>query len=171
MVRQLQLVWNRSGRAPGWLDAVVGAPAGVRQKTRGAGREQGPMMRTIQLALSDTAKAEALRSVLARSGSAPVECVKRPNPESACAVVVDCAHLGLLPVPLTHPQRVVLLAPGDEESLREAWELGVGSVVNELDPLNTVVLAILAVCLRAGPAKEAAVADDASPQARRETRA
>ncbi len=112
-------------------------------------------MGLIQLALSDTAKAEALRTVLARSTQTPVQCVERPDLEGACAVVVDPAHLGLLPVPLSHPHRVVLVAPrSGEESLREAWELGVGSVVNEHDSVDTVVLAVLAVCLRTGPGRE-----------------
>jgi hypothetical protein len=114
------------------------------------------MMASIQLALSDTAKAEALRTVLSRSAGSPVVCVEQPEPETACAVVVDLAHLGRLPVPLTHPERVVLLARSDEECLQSAWDLGVSSVVSESDPLNTVVLAILAVCLRAGPSKEPA---------------
>ncbi|MCL4796780.1 MAG: hypothetical protein KJZ84_19605 [Bryobacteraceae bacterium] len=129
-------------------------------------------MGSIQLALSDTAKAEALRTVLARSTQIPVQCVQRPELESACAVVVDPAHLGLLPVPLSHPQRVVLVAQGDEESLREAWELGVGSVVNEGDPVNTVVLAVLAVCLRARPNREQPeTPETAKERPRRETSA
>lgn len=117
-------------------------------------------MGSIQLALSDTAKAEALRSVLARSAKAPVVCVDQPDPALACAVVVDPEHLARLPVPLAHPERIVMVAPGDEELLQAAWDLGVNSVVNEQDSVNTVVLAILAVCLHAGPAKERAPAQD-----------
>lgn len=117
---------------------------------------------SIQLALSDAAKAEALRTILARSAQAQVECVERPEPESACAVVVDPAHLHRLPVPLRRPERVILVGPGDEESLQRAWDLGVSSVVNEQDPLNTVVLAILSVCLRTGVVKEQAAADTAA---------
>lgn len=110
-------------------------------------------MGSIQLALSDAAKAEALCSVLNRSAGAPAVCVEQPDPASACAVVVDLAHLGRLPLPLSHPERVILVAPNDEQNLQNAWDLGVSSVVGELDPLNTVVLAILAVCLRCGAAK------------------
>lgn len=117
-------------------------------------------MGSIQLALSDTAKAEALRSVLSRSAKVPVLCVERPDPETACAVVVDREHLSLLPVPLGHPERIVMVVPGDEEILQAAWDLGVNSVVNEQDSVNTVVLAILAVCLNTGPAKDRAPAQD-----------
>lgn len=132
-------------------------------------RERVEMMGSIQLALSDTVKAEALRTVLARSARVPVRCVERPEPESACAVVVDPAHLGRLGVPLSHPERVVLVTRGDEQSLREAWDLGVGSVVNEQDPVNTVVLAILAVCLRAGPNEgRPAAPEPEAPPVRRE---
>lgn len=117
-------------------------------------------MGSIQLALSDTVKAEALRSVLSRSAKAAVVCVEWPDPATACAVVVDPGHLGRLPVPLVHPERIVMVAPGDEEILQAAWDLGVNSVVSDHDPVNTVVLAILAVCLRAGPAKDRAPAQD-----------
>ncbi len=130
-------------------------------------------MGLIQVALSDAAKAEALRTVLARSTRTPVQCVERPDLDEACAVVVDPAHLGLLPVPLSHPHRVVLVAPrSGEENLREAWELGVGSVVNEHDPVDTVVLAVLAVCLRTGPGREQPAAPEAGgARSRRETKA
>jgi hypothetical protein len=117
-------------------------------------------MGSIQLALSDAVKAEALRSVLSRSAKAAVLCVERPDPETACAVVVDPEHLRLLPAPLAHPERIVMVAPGDEEILQAAWDLGVNSVVNEQDPVNTVVLAILAVCLHTGPAKDRTPAQD-----------
>lgn len=122
---------------------------------------------SIQLALSDAAKAEALRTILARSAQARVECVERPEPDAACAVVVDPAHLHRLPVPLRRPERVVLVSPGDEESLQRAWDLGVSSVVNEQDALNTVVLAILSVCLRTGAAKEQVAAHAAPPPVER----
>ena len=110
-------------------------------------------MGSIQLALSDTAKAETLRGILARSAQREAVCVETPDLESACVVVVDQAHLGSLPLPLSRPERVVLLAASDPESLKGAWDAGVSSVVSEQDSINTVVLAILAVCLRTGAAR------------------
>lgn len=108
------------------------------------------MTGNIQLALSDAAKAAALQAVLSRSTQASVVCVEDPVMEAACVVVVDPSHLTRLPVPLSHPDRVVLIAGGDPGSIKNAWDAGVGSVVSEQDSLNTVVLAILAVCLRGG---------------------
>jgi hypothetical protein len=110
-------------------------------------------MGSIYLALSDTAKAEALRGILSRSAQREVVCTETPDLESACVVVVDQAHLNALPLPLTKPDRVILMASSDAASLKSAWEAGVSSVVNEQDSLNTVVLAILAVCLRTGSAR------------------
>ncbi len=116
-----------------------------------AGGVEGTIqMGSIQLALSDAAKAEALRGVLARSAQREVVCMDRPDLDSACVVVVDQAHFSVLPLPLSKPDRVILLASSDPESLKSAWDAGVSSVVNEQDSLNTVVLAILAVCLRTG---------------------
>ncbi|MBA3975958.1 MAG: hypothetical protein C0504_17265 [Candidatus Solibacter sp.] len=110
-------------------------------------------MGTIQLALSDTAKAEALRSILARSAQRDVVCVDKPDLDSACVVVVDQQHMGCLPQPLPHPERIVLIAASDPGSLKEAWDAGVSSVVGGQDSLNTLVLAILSVCLRTGAAR------------------
>lgn len=110
-------------------------------------------MASIQLALSDAVKADALRALLARSTNVPVRCVESPNYEEACAVVLDGARIRQEKLPLAHPDRIVLITPNDAGHLREAWEAGVNSVVSEQDPLNTVVLAVLAVCLRSGTAR------------------
>jgi hypothetical protein len=107
-------------------------------------------MNTIQLALSDTAKASSLRGLLARSCEMEVRCVDRPDLEVACVVVVDAEHLDRLPNPLLNPERVVLITRNDPTHLKEAWEAGVNSVVSDQDSLNTVVLAVLSACLRAG---------------------
>jgi len=109
-------------------------------------------MSCIQLALSDTAKADALRNLLARSTQLQVRCVEKPCLEEACVVVVDPPHLRLLPNPLPFPERVVLMTVNDAGHLRDAWDAGVSSVVTEQDPPNTVVLAILSACLRSGTA-------------------
>lgn len=109
-------------------------------------------MSCIQLALSNTAKSDLLRSLLCRSTQLPVRCVESPCFEEACVVVVDPPHLRMLPSPLAFPERVVLITQNDANHLRDAWEAGVNSVVSEQDPPNTVVLAILSACLRSGSA-------------------
>ncbi|MGO9239460.1 MAG: hypothetical protein ACLQBJ_01520 [Bryobacteraceae bacterium] len=109
-------------------------------------------MSCIQLALSDPAKAETLRSLLARSTQLQVRSVEQPSLEEACVIVVDPPHLRQLPSPLPYPERIVLLTRNDASHLRDAWEAGVSSVVTDQDPPNTVVLAILSACLRSGTA-------------------
>lgn len=122
------------------------------------------MTGSIQLALADTGKAQALLSLLSRSTPTPVECVESPRLTDACVVVVDAIGFARLPAPLTDPDRVVLISRGDPASLKEAWDAGVNSVVSDGDPLNTLVLAILSACLRAGarPARTAPAVDDRS---------
>jgi hypothetical protein len=110
-------------------------------------------MNTIQVALSDAAKASSLRGLLARSTEMEVRCVERPDLGEACVVVVDAAHLERLPNPLLDPERVVLITRNDPAHLKAAWEAGVNSVVSDQDSLNTVVLAVLSACLRAGCVK------------------
>ena len=105
-------------------------------------------MASIQIALSDTAKADALRVLLARSTPVPVLCVESPDYEDACAVVLDGLRFNAQAGPLTHPERIVLITNKDPTRLREAWEAGVNSVVFDKDPLNTTVLAVMSARLR-----------------------
>ncbi|MBI5280190.1 MAG: hypothetical protein HY858_00810 [Candidatus Solibacter usitatus] len=109
-------------------------------------------MGNIQVALSDVAKADALRALLARSTPVPVVCVDSPDYEGACVVVLDGERFGESAGCLPHPERVVLITRNDAGHLKEAWEAGVSSVLSDQDPLNTVVLAVLAACLRSGAA-------------------
>jgi hypothetical protein len=109
-------------------------------------------MSCIQLALSNAAKSDLLRSLLCRSTQLPVHCVELPCIEEACVVVVDPPHLRMMPSPLAFPDRVVLITQNDANHLKDAWEAGVNSVVSDQDPPNTVVLAILSACLRSGSA-------------------
>jgi hypothetical protein len=116
-------------------------------------------MSCIQLALSNAAKADLLRSLLCRSTQLPIHCVEAPCIEEACVVVVDPSHLRMIPLPLAFPERVVLITKNDANHLKDAWEAGVNSVVSEQDPPNTVVLAILSACLRSGSASPRHVID------------
>jgi hypothetical protein len=86
-------------------------------------------MGCIQLALTDKTKADALRSVLARSAQVEVVCLEAPDLDRACVVVVDREHLEMLPAPLASPEKVVLIARNDPAALKWAWDAGVSSVV------------------------------------------
>ena len=120
-------------------------------------------MGSIQIALSDTAKADALRVLRARSTHVPVLCVESPNYEEACAVVLDGRRSSAEPGPLPHPERIVLITNNDPIHLREAWEAGVNPVLTEQDPMNTVVLAVLASCLRTSSTRQKPVAKRGRP--------
>lgn len=105
-------------------------------------------MEMVQLTIGDTPYASALRELLERSGAAQVRCVEVPDPEHEGVIVVDCAGLDCLPVPLANPERVVLITRNDSEHLSRAWNAGIRSVVFDEDPLSTAVLAIMAAELR-----------------------
>jgi len=114
-------------------------------------------MDTVQLAIADAAYATALRELLERSGAGEVCAVEAPDPNRAGVIVVDAEAFARLPLPLAHPERVVLITRNDPEQLRRAWNAGIRSVVFCNDPLNTAVLAILAAGLRrSNPAKAGA---------------
>jgi len=110
-------------------------------------------MCTIQLALSDADKAAVLSRMLSRSTEIPVLCVETPDFATACVVVMDTQRFEREPLAAVHADRVVLITRNDEVRLRAAWDAGVQTVLSDQDPLNTVVLAVLSTCLRAGTVK------------------
>ena len=105
-------------------------------------------MEIVQLTIGDGPYASALRELLERNGATPVRCVDVPDPDHEGVIVVDCAGLERLPVPLVNPERVVLITRNDSEHLARAWNAGIRSVVFDEDPLSTAVLAIMAAELR-----------------------
>ena len=106
------------------------------------------MMRTVQLAIADAVYAAALRDALSRSGPWHVDFVDRGDPGTPCVLVLDDASFARIPLPLTHPEHVVLISRQDPQVLAQAWDAGVVSVASVTDPLPTVLLAIMAASLR-----------------------
>lgn len=107
------------------------------------------MMQTVQLALVDPAYKAALREALTRSGPWHVESVERPDLSERCVLVVDEESLDRTQLPLPYPERVVLITHAeDPETLEQAWEAGIVSVVAANEPPATVLLAIMAAALR-----------------------
>jgi hypothetical protein len=106
-------------------------------------------MQTVQLALDDPTLAASVRDGLARSGPWQVFSVRAPDPQQGGVVVLDMDSFSRLPLPLLHPERVVLIAQKDPELLARAWEAGIVSVVFKDDAPSTVMLAIMAAALRA----------------------
>jgi hypothetical protein len=106
------------------------------------------MMQRVQLSIADGAYAAAIRDALTRSCAWHVESVDRPDPSQSCVMVLDEAAFARLPLPLTNPERVVLITRKDPESMADAWDAGIVSVVSHEDPTNTVLLAIMAAALR-----------------------
>lgn len=106
------------------------------------------MMQTVQLAIADGMYAAALREALSRSCAWPVESVGQPDPSQHCVMVLDQVALERLPLPLSNPERIVLITHRDTQLMAEAWEAGIVSVVSEEEPISTVLLAIMAAGLR-----------------------
>ncbi|MCC7497749.1 MAG: hypothetical protein IT160_09240 [Bryobacterales bacterium] len=110
-------------------------------------------MELIQMAITNTSYATAFRDLLVRNGNWEVRCVDLPDMNRDGVMVVDCDHLARLPMPLPHPERVVLVARKDPLWLSRAWDAGVNSVVFDRDPLSTAVLAVMAARLRVAKAR------------------
>ena len=106
------------------------------------------MMQTVQLSIADNRYATTLREALARSCAWHVAAVERPDLSRQCVIVLDEQAFVRLPLPLSNPERIVLVARKEPRFLSQAWEAGIVSVVSEEDPLNTVLLAIMAAALR-----------------------
>jgi len=106
------------------------------------------MMQTVQLAIADGIYATALRDALSHTCAWHVESVCCPDPSQHCVLVLDQSGLEQLPLPLSNPERIVLITHRDSQQMAEAWDAGIVSVVSAQDPMSTVLLAILAAGLR-----------------------
>jgi len=109
------------------------------------------MMQTVQLSIADGQYAATVREALSRSCAWHVEPVERPDLSQHCVMVLDEQAFRRLPLPLSNPERIVLVTrkePQAPQFLAEVWEAGIVSVVSEADPLSTVLLAIMAAALR-----------------------
>jgi hypothetical protein len=86
-----------------------------------------------------------------------------PDLAQRSVLVLDEAAFHRLPLPLPHPVRVVLITRKDPQQLAQAWEAGIVSVLSEDDPINTVLLAIMAAALRVAKAAAGAAPSEFSP--------
>jgi hypothetical protein len=105
-------------------------------------------MQTVQLSITDGPYAVAVREALSRSCAWHVETVECPDPVHQCVLVLDEAGFARLPLPLSNPERIVLIARKNPQVLAQAWEAGIVSVISADDPISTVLLAIMAAALR-----------------------
>ena len=103
---------------------------------------------TVQLSIADGAYSAAIREAVSRGCAWHVESVDRPDFSRCCVMVLDRFAFARLPLPLSNPQAIVLVTPKDPQLLALAWEAGIVSVVSDEDPLDTVLLAIMAAALR-----------------------
>jgi hypothetical protein len=118
---------------------------------------ESAVMQAVQLSIANGVYAATVREALSRSCAWHVETVERPDPSQKSVLVLDEFAFARLPLPLSNPERVVLITRKDPQLLAQAWEAGIVSVVSEEDPISTVLLAIMAAALRV--AKSHAAAD------------
>jgi hypothetical protein len=123
------------------------------------------MLQTVQLSIADGRYAVAVRDAIARSCAWHVELVERPDPWRNGVLVLDEASFERLPLPLPNPERIVLVARMEPELLAQAWDAGIVSVVSEDDPMDTVLLAIMAAALRVRRFRNPPVPSGISPSA------
>lgn len=122
-------------------------------------------MQTVQLSITDGPYAAAVREALSRSCAWHVESVDHPNATQQCVLVLDELAFAGLPLPLSNPERIVLIAPKNPRVLAEAWEAGIVSVISPADPISTVLLAIMAAALRVANFHAGAGASEICPTA------
>jgi len=121
------------------------------------------MMQTVQLSMADPVYGLAIREALAHSCAWHVETVDRPDPLHQGVMVLDWRAFATLPLPLSNPERVVLIGPQEPKVLAEAWEAGIVSVVSQGDPIDTVLMAIMAAALRVDKSHGRHTASEISP--------
>ena len=142
----------------------------VTRKRSSSGSKEGggvesAVMQAVQLSIVNGGYAAAVREALSRSCAWHVETVDQPDPSQKCVLVLDESAFARLPLPLSNPERVVLITRKDPQLLAQAWEVGIVSVVSDEDPISTVLLAIMAAALRVAKSSAAAVSSAISPTA------
>jgi len=121
------------------------------------------MVQTVQLSIADQVYGAAIREALARSCAWHVEPVPSPDPSLQGVMVLDWIAFSRLPLPLSNPERVVLIGPQEPQVLAQAWDAGIVSVVSQGDPIDTVLMAIMAAALRVDKSHGRAAARGISP--------
>jgi hypothetical protein len=122
------------------------------------------MMRTVQFSIADAKYAATVREALCRSCAWHVDFIDMPDPSQPCVLVLDDLAFARLRLPLSNPERIVLITPRkDPQSLAHAWEGGIVSVVSPEDPMSTVLLAIMAAALRVAKSRRASESSGISP--------
>ena len=106
------------------------------------------MLRTVRLGLADTVYAAALRDALTHTCAWHIDSAESLDAGQPCVLVLDDAALAHLPLSLAHPECIVLITHKDSERMAQAWDAGIVSVVGWDDPMDTVLLAIMAAALR-----------------------
>src|ERR1039457_2253424 len=127
------------------------------------GGVESAVMQAVQLSIANGVYAATVREAMSRSCAWHVETVDRPDPSQKCVLVLDELAFARLPLPLSNPERVVLITRKDPQLLAQAWEAGIVSVVSEEDPISTVLLAIMAAALRVAKVHSTAVPSGISP--------
>lgn len=120
-------------------------------------------MQTVQLSIADGRYAASVREALSRSCAWHVESVGCPDATQQCVLVLDEFAFAKLPLPLSNPERIVLIARKNPRVLAEAWEAGIVSVISADDPISTVLLAIMAAALRVANFHASVNAGEISP--------
>lgn len=120
-------------------------------------------MQTVQLVIADAVYAAALREALTRSGPWQIVCLPEPEPTQRCVLVLDEEAFNRLTLPLSDPERVVLITRKDPHHLSQAWDAGIMSVVSVDDAPSTVLLAIMAAALRVPKVHAAVILSGISP--------
>jgi len=124
------------------------------------------MMQTVQLSIADGGYAATVRDALTRSCAWHVESVEHPDFSRHCVLVLDGESFARVSLPLSNPERVVLITHKEPPFLAQAWDAGIVSVVSMDDPLSTVLLAIMAAALRIAKTGEATAQSGISPNER-----
>ncbi|MBS1854001.1 MAG: hypothetical protein JST11_01445 [Acidobacteria bacterium] len=121
------------------------------------------MMQTVQLSIADPVYGAVIREALVHSCAWHVQPVEEPDLSLHGVMVLDWAAFRKLPLPLDNPERVVLIGPQEPQVLAQAWDAGIVSVVSQGDPIDTVLMAIMAAALRVDKSHSRSAAREISP--------
>jgi hypothetical protein len=105
-------------------------------------------MKTVQVAIHDSECADSLRDLFLQDRCRQVRVVAMPDISLDGVIIVDAAHLRVLPLLQKQQERLIVMVDEIDDDLTQLWDAGVRHVVFRRDPPRLVSGVILGIELR-----------------------
>ncbi len=107
-------------------------------------------MKTVQVAIQNSACADSIRRLLEQDASRRVELVARPDVTVGGVIIVDALNLQACPFLARERDRLIVMVDKEHDNLSEIWNAGVRHVIFQGDPPDATRGVVVGVELSLG---------------------